>query len=131
MSVLLSSSISTSALDGQKNTIDHLVDLGWDLEVKGPFDTLLRVASTTENESLVRLLFQCGASVGICTLFGDALQAAAVKSYVSVTRLLLQEGTNPNRFGGHHGTPLQAAAYIGHGHVVMVLLDAGANRCAP
>lgn len=69
-----------------------------------------------------------GAQIDACGhLLGTALQASASKGYISVTKLLLQEGANVNVHGGFCGNALQAAAYHGHGSVVEILLEAGAD----
>ncbi|RMJ22395.1 ankyrin repeat protein [Aspergillus sp. HF37] len=83
------------------------------------------------HDSTVRALLERGANVNKCEISGDALQAAAIKGHLSVTRVLLQNKADVNNVGGYYGNPLQAAAYQGHRDVAEALLDAGALAAKP
>jgi ankyrin repeat protein len=61
-------------------------------------------------------------------VFGKPLEMAAVAGDVPMTRLLLERGATPVRWGRVGWTPLQqAAAFSGNTGVIALLLDAGAD----
>ncbi|KAI9876330.1 MAG: hypothetical protein M1830_006749 [Pleopsidium flavum] len=59
--------------------------------------------------------------------YGNALQAAALRSNETICRLLLETGAEVNAQGGDYSTALQAAAYMGNETTVRLLLATGAD----
>ena len=59
--------------------------------------------------------------------FGTPLQAAAQGGHVTVAKIFLKSGANPNAYGGRFHSPLQAAAYNGELELVELLLAHGAD----
>ncbi len=107
--------------------ISLLVDQGLDLDKEGVFGIPLYTAYLIYYKSTVRLLLKLSTSLYISGPFGEPLQAAAMRGYISITRTLLSNNANINSISGLYGTALQAAAYRGHQKVVGILLDAGAD----
>ncbi|KAJ3886011.1 ectomycorrhiza-induced ankyrin-domain/NACHT-domain-containing protein [Lentinula edodes] len=59
--------------------------------------------------------------------YGTPLQAASLKGYESVVKLLLEKGADVNAQGGWHGNALQAASSGGYEPIVKLLLEMGAD----
>ncbi|KAI2484784.1 multiple ankyrin repeats single kh domain protein [Pyrenophora tritici-repentis] len=55
------------------------------------------------------------------------LYYAALLGFSTITRLLLDKGTNVNAKGGYYGNALQAASFKGHEQVVKMLFDKGTD----
>ncbi|KAH0556219.1 hypothetical protein GP486_005853, partial [Trichoglossum hirsutum] len=96
---------------------------------RGQECTLLRAASISGNESLVKMLLQRGANVNDHDYFGygNAIQAAAREGFGAIVRILLENGANVNGEGNYWGSALQAATFNGHTEVIQLLLRNGAN----
>ena len=118
------SAISRAELGGQDHMVVFLLYKGLKMERECLLDTPLRVASLMGHEPIVRILPDRGTTVD--GSLGDALQAAAMKGHVSITKLLIQKGGDANNAGGYYGNALQAAVYRGHKKVIEVSLDGGA-----
>ncbi|PLB48774.1 Pfs, NACHT and ankyrin domain protein, partial [Aspergillus steynii IBT 23096] len=59
--------------------------------------------------------------------YGNALQAASLKGYQDIVRLLLDKGADINAQGGFYGNALHAASLEGYQEIVGLLLDKGAD----
>lgn len=87
--------------------IDLYLANGYDVHKEGPFATPLRSASLMGHESVVRYLIPRGADVNVQTpLLGDALQAAAMKGHLSITKILLHFHAKVGNDGGFFGNAL-------------------------
>ncbi|KAJ5110886.1 hypothetical protein N7532_001421 [Penicillium argentinense] len=89
--------------------------------------TPLIEAASREHLKFIEWLLHEGVMVGVCAMRGDALQAAALRGYAEVVRILLDAHADVNAQGGKYGNALQAAAYRGSTEVVWMLLDAHAD----
>ncbi|KAJ7648395.1 ankyrin repeat-containing domain protein, partial [Mycena polygramma] len=55
------------------------------------------------------------------------LQIAASQGNLEMTKLLLEQGADPDIEGGEYGTALVAATVSGHPEIVKLLLQSGAD----
>jgi ankyrin repeat protein len=77
---------------------------------------------------VVRLLLEKGADVNAQGgHYGNALQAASVKSNEAVVRLLLEKGADVNAQRGHYGNALKAAS-AHRQRAVVKLLENSVNK---
>ena len=75
-------------------------------------------------------LVRAGASVNTYSdngLNATPLQSAAAGNHVSIVKMLLKNGANPNVREGGGFTPLHAAAENGSGEIIQLLIMAGAD----
>jgi len=59
--------------------------------------------------------------------YGNALQAASVKSHEGIVKLLLEKSADVNAQGGNYGNALQAASAKSHEGIVKLLLEKSAD----
>ena len=123
--VLPPDAVALATLYNHKNLVEFLLDEG--VEAEGVVGTPLRTACLLNCQPIARLLLHRGAEINACGVFGDALQAAAMKGHTTVVKLMINEDANVNQQSGFYGTALQAAAYHGQHGAVKLLLDAGAD----
>lgn len=96
----------------------------------GPGHTVLIHASDFPIE-LVRLLMYAGADPNRSSVGWTPLRAAAYHGAAEVVAELLRRGADVNgRSGGAERTALSDAAVRGHGDVLRILVDAGADTSA-
>jgi ankyrin repeat protein len=134
---------------GHAQVVRLLLEKGANVNDDGALgDSALQKASAEGHEQVVRLLLEKGADVHANGMgWGTALQRASEGGYERVVRLLLEKGADVNANGergvhaqvarllvktsdangGWHGTALQRASANGHGRVVRLLLDRGAD----
>ena len=81
-----------------------------------------------EDKRMIQLLLKRRADVKAQGgYYGNALQAACYKGYMSTVKLLLKEGANVNVQGGYYHNALRAARENGNQAVTQLLLNAGAE----
>ena len=109
--------------------------------VSMPGATALLLASAAADPSLVRLLIEGGADVGLATETNmTPLMAAAglahrvdrptkeeYSSALEIAKLLVEEGADVNAVGENGWTALHGAAYIGSDGIVQLLVGSGAT----
>ncbi|GAB7358923.1 hypothetical protein MBLNU230_g5000t1 [Neophaeotheca triangularis] len=120
-------SLALSALQGQLQMAEFLIDSGIDVDEPGPLGTPLRCASAYGRNEVCSFLINKDADVNKNGPFGPALHTAAMRGHLHTAKLLLDNGADVDAQGGHFGTPLQAAAYHGHVELVNLFLDAKAD----
>ncbi|KAJ5111182.1 hypothetical protein N7532_001717 [Penicillium argentinense] len=89
--------------------------------------TPLVEAASRGHLKFIEWLLHEGAMVRVCAMSGDALQAAVLRGYAEVVRMLLDSHADVNAQGGEYGNALQTAAFGGNTEVVRMLLDAHAD----
>lgn len=120
-----------AALGGHDAVVRLLLAHGADVNTVEPNRgrTPLLDAVACRHESVVRQLVGAGADVDIVDMLGDTpLNLAARQRSVSMARLLLEAGANPNEREWRCGqTPLSVASEEGRDDVVDLLLEHGAD----
>lgn len=106
-----------------KLLLDHGADINVFSEKVGPPLTL---AAELGYEEIVTALLRHGVDINDVR-HGTALIAAAKEGHSTVTRLLISEGADVNKFDPCTGTALIAAADQGHTEMAMELLAEGAD----
>ncbi len=110
--------------------------------VSMPGATPLLLASAAADPSLVRLLIEGGADVGLATDRNmTPLMAAAglahrrdrptkeeYRKALEIAKLLVEKGADVDAVGENGWTALHGAAYIGSDGIVQLLVDSGATR---
>ncbi|KAI5844018.1 ankyrin repeat-containing domain protein [Morchella snyderi] len=86
----------------------------------------LHIASFRGHVEIMKLLAQNGAGFNDGGHYGNALQAAAIKS-LEIVEYLISRAADVNFQGGFYGSALQAAAYYSHAEIVQLLVKNRAN----
>jgi ankyrin repeat protein len=127
----LSALLYYSALIGNHNLIDAMLDRGAEINSEGGlYGTALSATAYRGNFQTVKYLLSRGADVNVqCGHCGNALQAAASQGWFEIVQLLILHGANVNALGGRFYSALCAALYSGERaeHVVKLLLKSGAR----
>ena len=90
-------------------------------------DLPCHAAAAADCAPLIRALALAGANLDKCETSGTPLHWAAGEGCSAATAMLLAAGANPNATDADHMPPLLLAVVAGHGAVVSLLLDAGAD----
>lgn len=112
------------------NTLQHLVKLGADLEIKDlEGRTPLHVSAWQGMTSVVQTLIQLGAHIDAVDGEGrTALHMCAWNGHTDIVALLIELGADVNHVSGTQGaTPLLIGAQQGHIDVCSLLLNAGSE----
>ena len=125
------SALVAAASEGHLSIVQELISSHADLNASsgGRFGRRFALESAAENGfgSVVSLLIKNGAQVNACGLDGTALQQASYRGDVDMVSQLLDHGADPDIVDGSYGGPLQAAVIGGHGKIVQLLVDRGAD----
>jgi len=102
-----------------------VVDANWETPMG---ETLINMAVAHENQTMVRVLVEGGASVNTTDyLENTPLNLAAERGMVEVVDLLLKFGANPNHSNIMGTTPIMSAAQRGYTEIANTLAGYGAN----
>ncbi|KAJ7844324.1 ankyrin repeat-containing domain protein [Mycena leptocephala] len=131
-------SLIIASVEGSQDVAHLLIEHGADVNASNVHGSCLVAASQRGCEKMVRLLLEHGADPDAPTdsFHGTPLQVAAACNYTEVVQVLLQSGANVNAVT-HRGfrcephTALHAAMEAGNFGIFQLLLDNGANICAP
>jgi ankyrin repeat protein len=112
---------------GRPDLCELLAELGARREV-GPVDELIGLCFAGDREAAQRLAREDPARAErVRGEFFEALHQAAVEGRATAAEILLELGVAIDRPGQMGGTPLHHAAWWGHGDVVELLLQRGAD----
>lgn len=114
---------------GFKRVVRILLNDGADLNKSCKRHTLVALAAYHGQADMLQFLLDNGATLqGSDGQAGDkALKYASHNGYVSIVKLLIGLGVNPNGIE-EDGWPMRKALICGHTHVVDVLVQHGARR---
>jgi ankyrin repeat protein len=119
---------------GDKGEVRKLLRQGISVDALDPEGLpIITVAGDAQQDEIVALLAEKGANLEIRedTINGlTPLVSAAWKGHLSVVRVLLKRGANPNNTDKMGETPLWRAAFAGHLDVIQELVKAGADPLA-
>jgi hypothetical protein len=122
--------LTLAILCNQTQVIDHLSSqLNDDLFILEPY---LMTAVRMGNISMVDKLLKSGAQpnsavFGLTNSLNYSLHLAVVKGHLAIAKLLIDYGAYINTSNRLKQTPFSLAIQIGHGPLVWLLLDRGAN----
>jgi len=137
----LTTKLTEAVIDGNKDLVGRLLDLGADPDSQVPIrgwgrrgirgrirNNLIR--ATVENHlEIVELLLDAGAEVDAQDVRGNtALIWASGKGYLPIVKLLLASGANVNKPNSSGRTALNYAVEMGYSEIEYVLRDAGAHE---
>ena len=88
---------------------------------------ILIVSASRGDDGCLKLLFEAGADVNLCSDSDTALHYAAKEGHASCTDLLLRAGADVNALGTDMKSPLMVAAVNNRPDSVKLLLQAGAK----
>lgn len=128
------------SLAGLYNAVELSINRGVDVNCKGgEYVTALAAAAHSGHESIVRLLLANGADVNVQGSYGHgytshsgycctALQGAIKEGHDDIAHLLIDSGADVNARGSsRYGTALRIAADQDNEHMMLLLLQKGAN----
>ncbi|OJJ72655.1 hypothetical protein ASPBRDRAFT_548678 [Aspergillus brasiliensis CBS 101740] len=107
-----------------KQLLQSCVDIN---EEKGFFGNALAAAIASGILSIVQLLLDAGANIGLRGRYGFPLRAAVIINNFEITKYLLEKGADPNVVDIELGDALQAAASRGSLEIMSLLLAYKAN----
>lgn len=121
---------------GSKQTFQAMLSYSENLS-PDEYQLLLHRAAASGNEDIVESLVNSGEDINVIGPNGETILGRAVTNgHVSITRLLLENGADPNTKTldgwtecdrGSGETPLVQAVIAGHVEIVTLLLEAGAD----
>ena len=117
----------------RQNDVSRLMEL-WKIDAdtlssknENGFTPLILAIYYGHQEASIYLIEQ-GVEVNYISQEGTALNGAAVKGYVQLAKMLLENGADPNLSDASGNTPLIYSAMIGHEEMAELLLNHKANK---
>ncbi|KAL8689775.1 MAG: hypothetical protein Q9218_004630 [Villophora microphyllina] len=119
-----------AAFLGLSDAVRMLLDSGVNVDAYGgKFGTALIAAASQGHEDVVEILLEYKASVDArgASVFSTALQASCYYGFLQVTKILLDNGAQPDRKREKDDTALELACEGGHKAIVELLIERGSD----
>ena len=126
MQMLLENGAIINNVESNDITVNYMT-LPLNCTIINQFDFALNQHSEKKTYELVNFLLKHGAEVNPTNVWFSPLSNAALRCYVTVVKLLLENGSKVNRLNVDGATALITAAKKGHFEIMHLLLEHGAE----
>lgn len=122
------SALYEAAVSGHENVVQLLINNGADTNTRGgSYGSAIGAAAARGYLRILKLLVENGASVEGSLRYSSPLQFASAEGRMDIVAFLIGQAADVNRLLEHNRTALYYAAEHGHGVIVKLLLDSGAD----